>query len=374
MPRTASKPASALTPAALLKRAKSEGTPLIDGETATFVWEAQPDTPVPVIIGDFNLWGDFGTPATPLTEAGKGVYRSTVTLAPDAYIEYFFTTDPDDREIRIYDPLNQRRITNGMGKFNNYFQMPQATHTPLVKTRRGVPQGTVTRHELSHFMLAGGKRTVWLYAPPVEQAVPLLLVYDGKDYLRRARLPQIVDNLIAQGKIEPVALALVDNARASRFVEYNAGETALLGVMNLVVPLARAELNLLDPGEHPGAYGVLGASMGGLMALYTGLRVPSVFGKVISQSGSFLFHTPEYAGLVQLLVENLPVQPLTIWQDVGQYEWLLATNRALHTRLTDQGYRVSYREYPGGHNYTSWRDQLPDALIATFGKLTDEAG
>ena len=61
------------------------------------------------------------------------------------------------------------------------------------------------------------------------------------------------------------------------------GESTLLFVAAQVLPLARAHLNLLDPAKHPGAYGVLGASMGGLMALYTGLRLPRIFGHVLSQ-------------------------------------------------------------------------------------------
>ena len=47
-------------------------------------------------------------------------------------------------------------------------------------------------------MLPAPMRTVYLYHPPVETPVPLLFVYDGYDYLHRARLNVIVDNLIAR--------------------------------------------------------------------------------------------------------------------------------------------------------------------------------
>jgi enterochelin esterase family protein len=55
----------------------------------------------------------------------------------------------------------------------------------------------------------------------------------------------------------------------------------------VILPFASEHLNLLDIRRNPGAYGVLGASAGGMMSVYTGLRMPEVFGKVLCQSGVF---------------------------------------------------------------------------------------
>ena len=106
------------------------------------------------------------------------------------------------------------------------------------------------------------------------------------------------------------------------------------------------------------------------MALHTGLRMPHVFGKVISQSGAFFGEAmpANYEGLADVMVKHFPQQPIRIWQDVGLYERLLNDNRRMNKLLKDKGYDVTYREYSGGHNYTSWRDMLPEALITLFGK------
>ncbi|MBU1752106.1 MAG: esterase family protein, partial [Chloroflexi bacterium] len=120
--------------------------------------------------------------------------------------------------------------------------------------------------------------------------------------------------------------------------------------------LAQAHLPLLDVQTHPGAYGVLGASMGGLMALYMGLRAPHVFGYVLSQSGAFTMMGRDL--VVYDLVRDGPVRPIRIWMDVGRYEWLLPTNQHMHALLEAKGYDVTYREYNGGHNYSSWRDDV----------------
>ena len=120
----------------------------------------------------------------------------------------------------------------------------------------------------------------------------------------------------------------------------------------------------MDIKEHPGAYGVLGASLGGTMAFYTGLRMPEVFGKVISQSGAFMIESRDFA--VVDLVRHRQSRDINIWMDVGQLDELLEDNRLMHHLLNEKGYEVIYREYSGGHNYTAWRDDVWRGLEAMF--------
>jgi enterochelin esterase family protein len=127
------------------------------------------------------------------------------------------------------------------------------------------------------------------------------------------------------------------------------------------VGLARQELDLVDPAAQPGAYGLLGASMGGLQALYAGLRAPGIFGHVLSQSGAF---DQDYVAWD--LIRHGPPRPLRLWLDVGRHEWLLEPNRRLVSLLRDKGYDLGYHEHNGGHNYPSWRDQVWRGLEHLF--------
>ena len=83
--------------------------------------------------------------------------------------------------------------------------------------------------------------------------------------------------------MRPVAMALIDNGTAARIAELASSETMLIFLLNKVLPLAQSELNLTAPGE----WGLLGASLGGLMSLYAALRCPEIFNRVVSQSGAF---------------------------------------------------------------------------------------
>jgi len=348
-------------PHPLLKRVQAEGHPLIDGETVTFLWRG--DEP-PALTGDFNDWSRGRKPLK-LRALAPGLWARKLTLPRDAYMEYTFVRG-ERNERRLRDPFNPRRLWNGVGGYNNFFYMPEAAPTLLAKRMRDVPRGKITRHVVAApGWVVGDKRAVMLYQPPTKRPSPLMVVYDGPDYLRRAQLVTLVENLIAQKRLRPVALAFLANGGPARVLEYGASDSTAYFVVECVLPLARAHLNLLDPAQHPGAYGVLGASMGGLMALYTGLRAPHIFGNVISQSGAFV-ELP-FPQLIWTLARTGPY-PFKLWMDVGRYDMasLIPGNRAMRDLLTEAGYTLTYREYNGGHNYTAWREEVWRGLEALF--------
>jgi enterochelin esterase-like enzyme len=105
-----------------------------------------------------------------------------------------------------------------------------------------------------------------------------------------------------------------------------------------------------------------------LMALYTGLRLPHLFGQVLSQSGAF--HFEEYETVPGTLVRHRISPDLRIWMDVGRYEWLLDSNRRMASLLREHGYAVTYQEANAGHNYTSWRNMVGRGLEVLFPAAT----
>ena len=349
----------------LLERARLEGTPLMDGERVTFVWQGKKP---PLLLSDFGGWEI--EQAAELTAVTPDIWVYQTNLPRNAFIEYAYILDPDNADSddgRTPDPFNPRAKWNGINAVNHYFYMPEAAPTPLIQRRRGVPQGRLTRVKIDpDGLAASAKRDIFFYQPPVDEPVPLLVAWDGRDYLKQAELPTLVNNLIADGEIRPVALALVDNGRKNRFLEYGASDISLALLTEMVLPLARQQLNLLDIDEQPGAYAILGASMGGLMALYAGWRLPHIFGHVLAQSGAYAIHGQEF--VIYPLVRYQPPPPIKIWLNVGTYDFLYDTSREMAQLLQERGAAVTYQEYVGGHNYYAWRDQLADGLRLMFGR------
>jgi enterochelin esterase-like enzyme len=349
----------------LLERARQAGNPLTDERKATFVWSGET---APLLAGDFNGW-NVQEPVR-LHEAAPGLWSATLTLPADAYVEYAFfaSSEPDDR---TPDPLNRRRVWNGVSAYNHFFYMPQARPHLAAKRRFGIPKGTVSRITVPALRRggSGGKRSVYLYAPPETTApYPLIVCWDGPDYLRRGHLVTIVDNLIADKRIWPVGLVMIENGKTLRMLEYMANEYTLLWLLHAVLPAAAGILNGTDVTRHPGAWGVMGASMGGLMALYTGLRAPGRFGRVLMQSGAFEFAIDGRPHPIFDMVTLGEKLPLKMYQDTGTMEWLLDSNRRMHDALAGRGYDVRYQEFNAGHNYTAWSNMLPRALETLFGR------
>lgn len=343
-----------------LQRARQEGTPLLDGEMVTFFWHGEQ---APLLIGDFTDWESA---PVQMEKAGPQTWIYRLRLPPDAYMEYAFLQGDQ----RLTDPFNRRRTPNGVGKYNHYFYMPQARPKRFGGRKAGdrLARGIVSHHRLSgEGLIVGKQRLVHLYHPAAPGPYPLLVVWDGREYLHRARLPQMLDVLIAQGRVRPLALAMVENGGPARLLEYLCSEATLGFLRRQVLPLANSQLDLVDIQQQPGAFGVLGASMGGLMSLYTGLRLPHLFGRVLAQSGAF--QLPGSGDmLVMDLIRQLEPLPLKIWLNVGLFDFpvILEANRRLRDLLAQRGYEFSYREYPAGHNYPAWRDELWQGLEFHF--------
>ena len=173
-----------------------------------------------------------------------------------------------------------------------------------------------------------------------------------------------MDNLIAARRIRPIAMAFLQNGKSRRSVEYFCSDATILWLENEVLPLAREHLKLLNSNDYPGAYGVLGASAGGLMSFYTGLRMPEIFGKVLCQSAVFSLDGRDFT--VVDLVRYGQGRGLQIWMDVGALDDLLEDNRRMIAILDKRQYNVTYREFSAGHNYTAWRDDIWRGLEAMF--------
>jgi enterochelin esterase-like enzyme len=328
-------------------------SPVVKGEHVTFHWYGPRP---PFLIGDFNEWEPLRD--YKLKRFVPNHWALSLDFLPGSYLEYAFLL----RNERQLDPLNPRTVPTDFDSINNYFYLPPGAPTRLTRKMLQVPQGRVRSYWLDASPLeSGARRKVYLYRPAATGPYPLLVVYDGVQYLQRARLAVQVDNLIAQGRIRPIAMAFLANGAERREVEYACSDATLEFVLNSVFPLASRELDIVAPDNSNASYGVLGASMGGLMALYTGVRLDRIFGKVLSQSGAFF-----PGSVIHELVDCRAPQDLKIWLDVGQYESLLEMNQEMHARLVDQHCQVAFERFPGGHNYTAWRNQVSHGLEYLF--------
>ena len=326
--------------------------PLVEARRVVFLYQ-DPAARVVELGGDFTGWGAW----LPLQRlAGTDLfYRVSRDFPGTARVEYRFRVD--GREVA--DPGNPQKIDNGVGGENAVLAMPGYLPAPVSKDPL---QGKLETFQLP--TPGGGVRKLTVYTPAgAKGPLPSLYIHDGREYLERAQLARVAEDQVQAGRMTPTLLIFVDPLERRR--EYDREEAFTREVVESIVPFVDARF---PTRRDPAWRGVMGASMGGLISLHLGMTHPEVFGRVASQSGAFAHH-PE----VRRQCASSPPQLKRLYLDVGLYDLgfpglptLLQANRRLSATLQGRVPSLFYREYPGGHSWTAWRDELPGLLVFLF--------
>jgi predicted alpha/beta superfamily hydrolase len=232
-------------------------------------------------------------------------------------------------------------------------------------------------------------RSVIVYLPPGYEPrdatrYPVLYLQDGQNLFDRAtsvgeewRADETAQELITAGLVRPLIIVGVYNTGEHRIDEYaptemsgtGGGQADLYGRMLVeeLKPFIDSTYNTL-PGAGSTALG--GSSLGGLLAVYVGLRYVTAFGGLVAMSPSVWWDDRFILRFVESLSGRLP---LRIWLDAGteEGEEVLADTQALRDALMAKGWSpgtdLIYSEAVGGaHNEASWGARFGDVLKFLF--------
>jgi enterochelin esterase family protein len=220
----------------------------------------------------------------------------------------------------------------------------------------------------------GQRREVQVYLPARfrrSRTYPLLIVHDGKDFLRYADLRTVLDNLIHRLEIPGMIVALTQSP--DRLSEYTGDPRHARFIGDELLPALTAKFPLFDDRAQRG---LMGASLGAVAALHTASVYPECFGQLLLQSGSFAFSDlghhkkgPVFDPVVKF-INRYRAHPQAlaekIYMSCGIYESLIYENRSLLPLLQAQGMQVNYEEVRDAHNWENWRDRLRQGLTWLF--------
>lgn len=327
-------------------------SPRVTGSWVTFVYRGE--AKAVEVVGEMTDWNRRGLMMKPL--AGTNVKYLSLQFPDDARIEYKYVVD----EKWSLDELNPNRIDNGVGGENSFFQMPGYKATELTRRRAATARGRIERFDLP-IEGTDRRREVRVYLPPgyaeASARYPTVYLCDGIEYLERARAGEIADNLIADRRLRPVVMVFV--APNDRTKEYWMNDAYVDFLVGRLVPMIDSRYRT-DARADARAIG--GASLGGLISTYAGLKHPEVFGNVIGQSSAYQVDS----GKILTLYASSERRPLKFYLMTGRFEGLVEGNRKMKQILEARGYKLAYLEVNAGHNWTSWADTLADALVFTF--------
>jgi S-formylglutathione hydrolase FrmB len=260
-----------------------------------------------------------------------------------------------------------------------------------------IARGKVLRFDPPAPTLAQSRRTVRVYLPPsysdsaaAGRRYPVVFMLHGwpgsdGNWFELGHADRVADTLIAAGEIPEVILVCPNGSGAGWFgmsvwANDHAGKRRVedYAVHDLVAWVDSTFRTVADSTHR----GVLGLSDGATGAFNLALRHPGLFGACAGHSGQYALDPRWGDGRLfgpdsveasrraavspTLYLPGLRERPqgLGIYFDVGLKDESLADNREFHHLLDSLGVEHTYREFPGSHTWSYWRQHLRQSLPA----------
>ena len=360
--------------------------PIVEGNTAHFIYKNQPG----MIVGVGGEWNGFDARKALMKPIGAGLLHYQREFELDARLDYFFFeygsgsspdlhSDPgaivlDDMRPAL-DPLNRRFGESGFGP-RSELAMPAYQRPAITREQPGVPAGTLREETIKSEALQQ-ERAYTVYLPPAynpnDRPYPSIYFHDGGDYLSMGKAPIVLNNMIAVGAIPAVVAVFVPPVDRQR--EYNCDDRYVNFLSGELLPELQGRYNL---SSDPAKRAIMGPSLGGLISLYIGKQRPDRFGLVGAQSSAVksIHGLDIFDARAAYSIE--PRLPLRLHLVIGSYEDCFSTDeqgrcsdllnpvRELRSMLEQRNYPYRSAEHHQGHSWGLWRDTLADALIYLF--------
>ncbi|AVA23193.1 MULTISPECIES: esterase [unclassified Rhizobium] len=252
---------------------------------------------------------------------------------------------------------------------------------------RNVPHGDLRLVTL-HSKALDSERQMYVYTPPgysnPTKPLPVLYLYHGfgdtaASWIAQGRAPQILDNLLAEKKIEPMIVVIPDTEtdvpdavaenfpaaeRRKNFYPANA-EAADRELIEDLIPYMKNHYQVRSDAD---GRAVAGLSQGGYQALVSGLSHLGTFGWVATFSGVSTTTVSNKAVDAALSGPDKVNKLRNFTVTVGSKDQVVGKDVAgLKAMLEEKKIKHDYQEYPDlGHEMDVWRPSLIAFLQKVF--------
>jgi len=324
-----------------------------------------------------------------MAKGEDGVWSLTIgPLSPEIWIYNYRIQGVD-----LPDPANISVMPRAPGTaISSFVEVPG--DGPAFYDSRPVPHGEV-RMVLYESKAMGVNRYFWVYTPPnydrsiAKYPVYYLLHGNGETqtgWVMNGRANIILDNLIADGKAVPMVVVM---PHGHPIQSASVGPSAAVppqgqpGMLNFthftndllqqIIPTVEKNYRVYTDADHRA---IGGLSMGGFQSISIGLAHPELFRYVLAYSGGFGGLGPS-AGTTEIETQSpwkeLLANPATrknlrlLYLGAGQQETgMLAPGRRLIKLFEEKGVNARWSDYPGGHVFSVWRNQLNETAPMLF--------
>ena len=207
---------------------------------------------------------------------------------------------------------------------------------------------------------------------------------DENAWSELGRAAQILDNLIAQGKAEPMLVVMTNGNISQEACPGETSEGFVVPTMALpktmegsfetafpdVVKFIESTYRVKKDKAHRA---IAGLSMGGFHSLFISINNPDVFGYVGLFSAAVDQQQPDpkghpeiYADRNQKIDQLFAKKPNLFWIGIGKTDFLIKNNNDLRAYLDSKNHKYTYLETDGGHIWRNWRIYLSEFTPLLF--------
>ena len=268
--------------------------------------------------------------------------------------------------VAVCDPGSQTFY--GMGRMASGIEIPFAGGNYYAQ--KDVPHGDI-RIKKYFSSVTRSWREMYIYTPPgydsnTDAKYPVLYILHGggedqTGWAKQGKTDLIIDNLIAEGKARPMLVVMPDaNVGGSAFEESGLKifENEL---KQAILPFVEKNFRVLSDSKDRA---LAGLSMGGIHTLYTGIKNTGMFSYLgVFSSGWIVPMQSRIAdNQYAFLKENagkVNTDLKAFWISEGGKEDIAYKNgQIMLSKLDELNIKHTYYEYPGGHTWPVWRNDL----------------
>lgn len=313
----------------------------------------------------------------PMKQDASGMWRVTTGPLVPGFHYYFLEVDG----ARFSDPVSESFY--GCSMMSSALEIPEPD-TELFEIQ-DVPHGEV-RLVNYYSGLTGEWRPLQVYVPASydkgRKKYPVVYIHHGggedhRGWMQQGRVANIMDNLIAQGKAEPMIVVSVNsNIRVPGAVGGYSREGMRpyrTELIDNIIPFIEANFRVKKGAANRA---MCGLSMGGGQSFYIGLNEPSVFANVghfssgifggISEAKPMDFEK-EVPGMISRTDEFNKAFDVYYVSCGEQDPRIKATTEAVR-RMKSAGVDVVFESYPGDHEWQVWRKSFSSFAQMIFKK------
>ncbi|MDP4180059.1 MAG: alpha/beta hydrolase-fold protein [Bacillota bacterium] len=333
-----------------LCKLNEENYPIIEDDKVCFVYRGKADQVS--VVGDFNDW----EPVDNMIKLKSGdLWYLNKKVPRDARIDYKFIVDHD----WISDPLN-KSINNCHYSYNSTLIMPEYNNNFDLIRATNAPKGCLISKLKFESISLGRSMNYKIYLPDgfkEEKINNFIYVIDGNEYLDMGGMSSTIDYLIYKGYMPKSVVVLIDPGERTN--EYKLNENYINYIKNELIPHIENTYTLCrDYIQRT----VIGASWGGLTAMYIAMTTDNLINKVISQSGTLWAKN----WMIFDVISKVAQKKIDICIQTGIKNETELMNYKMSNLLKSKGYNVIYQKFNEGDNWANWGNHLFDALKAVY--------